>query len=38
MAKQPDQKERWVTVSDLEIERIYGPEDIKEMDFERDIG
>jgi methylmalonyl-CoA mutase N-terminal domain/subunit len=38
VAKHTDQKERWSTVSDLEIKRIYGPEDIKEMDFERDIG
>ncbi|QGT98914.1 Methylmalonyl-CoA mutase [Candidatus Syntrophocurvum alkaliphilum] len=36
--KNPDQKERWTTVSDLEINRIYGPEDIKDMDFEKDIG
>jgi len=35
--KQADQKELWSTVSDLEIKRIYGPEDIKDMDFERDI-
>jgi len=38
VAKHTDQKERWATVSDLEIKRIYGPEDIKDMDFERDIG
>ncbi len=37
VAKYPDQKERWTTVSDLEIKRIYGPEDIKDMDFEKDI-
>ncbi len=37
IAKNPDMKERWSTVSDLEIKRIYGPEDIKDMDFERDI-
>jgi methylmalonyl-CoA mutase N-terminal domain/subunit len=36
--KKADQKERWSTVSDLEIKRIYGPEDIKDMDFEKDIG
>ncbi len=34
----PDQKPRWSTVSDLEIKRLYTPEDIKEMDFARDIG
>jgi len=34
----PDQKARWSTVSDLEIKRLYTPEDIKDMDFARDIG
>ncbi|MBN2282655.1 MAG: methylmalonyl-CoA mutase family protein [Deltaproteobacteria bacterium] len=33
-----DQKERWSTVSDLEIQRIYGPEELQNMDFARDIG
>jgi len=37
VAKSGDQKEKWSTVSDLEIKRIYGPEDIKDMDFENDI-
>ncbi len=37
VAKQADQKGNWTTLSDLEIKRIYGPEDIKNMDFERDI-
>jgi methylmalonyl-CoA mutase N-terminal domain/subunit len=34
----PDQKTRWSTVSDLEIKRIYTPEDVKDTDFARDIG
>ncbi|NLO20387.1 MAG: methylmalonyl-CoA mutase family protein [Syntrophomonadaceae bacterium] len=38
VAKHADQKEKWTTVSDLEIKRLYGPEDIKNMDFEKDIG
>jgi methylmalonyl-CoA mutase N-terminal domain/subunit len=38
VAKHADQKEKWTTVSDLEIKRLYGPEDIKDMDFEKDIG
>lgn len=38
VAKHSDQKEKWTTVSDLEIKRIYGPDDIKDMDFENDIG
>jgi len=37
IAKRADQKEKWSTVSDLEIKRLYGPEDIKDMDFEKDI-
>ena len=38
VSKVPDQRERWSTVSDLEIKRLYGPDDIKDMDFTRDIG
>ena len=38
VAKHADLKERWSTVSDLEINRIYGPEDIKDMNFAEDIG
>jgi methylmalonyl-CoA mutase, N-terminal domain len=38
VSKVPDQKARWSTVSDLEIRRLYGPDDIKDMDFVRDIG
>ena len=34
----PDQKTRFSTVSDLEIKRLYTPEDIKDMDFARDVG
>ncbi|MDD2585866.1 MAG: methylmalonyl-CoA mutase family protein [Syntrophomonadaceae bacterium] len=37
VAKHADQKEEWSTVSSLNIKRIYGPEDIKDMDFEKDI-
>ncbi len=33
----PDQKERFSTVSDLEIKRLYTPEDIKNIDFAQDI-
>ena len=29
----PDQKERFSTVSDTEIKRLYTPEDIKNTDF-----
>jgi methylmalonyl-CoA mutase N-terminal domain/subunit len=33
----PESKKRFSTVSDLEIKEIYTPEDISEMDFEKDI-
>jgi methylmalonyl-CoA mutase, N-terminal domain len=33
----PDQKERFSTVSDLEIKRLYTPEDIKNTNFAKDI-
>jgi len=33
----PDQKDRFSTVSDLEIKRLYTPEDIKDTDFAADI-
>ena len=33
-----ERKRRFSTVSDLEIKRIYTPEDIKDLDFQRDIG
>lgn len=38
VAKNPDQKPKWTTVSDLEIRRLYGPDDIKGTNFETDIG
>jgi methylmalonyl-CoA mutase N-terminal domain/subunit len=33
-----ERKKRFSTVSDLEIKSIYTPEDIKDLDFARDIG
>jgi len=33
-----ERKKRFSTVSDLEIKAIYTPEDIKDLDFARDIG
>jgi methylmalonyl-CoA mutase N-terminal domain/subunit len=38
VAKWPDQKEDWTTVSSLDIKRLYTPEDIKDLDFQEDIG
>ena len=39
VSKWADQKPeaQWSTVSDLPIKRLYTPDDIKDMDFERDI-
>jgi methylmalonyl-CoA mutase N-terminal domain/subunit len=34
----PDQKERFSTVSDTPIKRLYTPENIKDINFTRDIG
>ena len=34
----PDQKERFSTVSDTDIKRLYTPEDIKDINFVNDIG
>ncbi len=33
----PDQKDRFSTVSDMEIKRLYTPEDIKDINFAEDI-
>lgn len=38
IAKRPERKERFSTVSDHEIKRLYTPEDIKDLDFEKDLG
>jgi len=37
-AARPERLERFSTVSDKEIERIYTPADIKEQDFSKDLG
>ncbi len=34
----PDRKSRFSTVSDLDIQRLYTPEDMKTTEFARDIG
>ena len=33
-----ERKERFATVSNLEVDRLYGPEDVADVDFEEDIG
>lgn len=38
LQRNPDQKDRYSTVSDLKIKRLYTPEDIKDTDFAEDIG
>jgi methylmalonyl-CoA mutase N-terminal domain/subunit len=38
LAKFPERKERFSTVSDLTIKDIYSPEDMQEVDYERDLG
>ncbi len=38
MAKHPERKEKFLSLSDLEIKRIYTPEDIKDFDYMRDLG
>ncbi|MBW2285265.1 MAG: methylmalonyl-CoA mutase, partial [Deltaproteobacteria bacterium] len=37
-ANKPERLERFATVSDREINRIYTPEDIKDIDFEKHVG
>lgn len=34
----PERKSRFSTISDLQIKNIYSPEDLQEMDYERDLG
>jgi methylmalonyl-CoA mutase N-terminal domain/subunit len=33
-----ERKDRFATVSNLEIDRLYGPDDVADLDFEEDIG
>jgi methylmalonyl-CoA mutase, N-terminal domain len=38
LASSPERLERFATVSDREIQRIYTPADVKGQDFQRDLG
>ncbi len=38
LARQPERTPRFSTVSDLEIARLYGPDDIAALDAARDLG
>jgi methylmalonyl-CoA mutase N-terminal domain/subunit len=34
----PEQKQNWTTVSGLDVKNLYTPEDVKDLDFARDVG
>lgn len=36
--RSPERKRRFITVSNEEIKRLYTPEDIHDLDYERDLG
>ncbi|MCS6936281.1 MAG: methylmalonyl-CoA mutase family protein [Candidatus Bipolaricaulota bacterium] len=38
LKRSPERRERFITVSNEEIGRLYTPEDIKDLDYERDLG
>ena len=38
LEKAPERLERFSTISDEEIKNIYTPEDIKDLDYEKDLG
>ncbi|MDR7392906.1 MAG: methylmalonyl-CoA mutase family protein, partial [Armatimonadota bacterium] len=38
LERQPERPWRFTTLSDLPVERLYGPEDVAQVDFHRDIG
>jgi len=38
LCEKPERLPRFTTVSDLEIKSLYTPEDIKDLDYSRDIG
>jgi methylmalonyl-CoA mutase N-terminal domain/subunit len=38
LQRQPERPWRFTTLSDLPVERLYGPEDLEGVDFDRDIG
>ena len=38
LSSRPERLERFSTVSDMEIGRIYTPEDVEDQDFKKDIG
>lgn len=38
LQKAPERRKRFITVSNEEINRLYTPEDIKDLDYDRDLG
>lgn len=38
LKKSPERRKRFITVSNEEIARLYTPDDIKDLDYERDLG
>jgi methylmalonyl-CoA mutase N-terminal domain/subunit len=38
VAKRPEMKEEFKTLSDMDVKRLYGPADVAGIDYERDIG
>jgi methylmalonyl-CoA mutase N-terminal domain/subunit len=38
LKKAPERMERFTTVSDAEIDRLYGPWDVEGQDYMRDLG
>jgi methylmalonyl-CoA mutase N-terminal domain/subunit len=38
LAKHPERREEFVSTSGVEIDRLYAPEDVAELDYEADLG
>ncbi len=38
LERQPERPWRFTTLSDLPVQRVYGPEDVAGLDFQRDLG
>ncbi len=36
--KRPEIRERFTTLSDVPVERVYSPDDVADLDYERDLG
>ncbi|MBW1710367.1 MAG: methylmalonyl-CoA mutase family protein [Deltaproteobacteria bacterium] len=38
LAKRPERKENFISLSELPVERLYTPDNLTELDYERDLG